>query len=212
MGFGSFGGPRHPEYPSPNSPEQFVLFFSGLCRLRFLSGIGCRIREKDDGVSSFAISSLTPCSAFEFPPPHIPFLFLGSCVRRSCCSSLLLSLSLYLVLRLRCWETPTPFEFWVSLVFPYRHDQLHLLHRPPGRVQGPRLAPLLPSLLVFALVRLCCVFALFPGGWGPPWFAFLFFSPSFSSLLGWDGVSFSVLFYFFVFLFFSGCRRALQAK
>ena len=61
-----------------------------------------------------------------------------------------ISLSLYLSPCVSSAGQPkTPFEFWVSLMFPHHHDQPHLHHRPPGRVQGPPLAH-------FAVVFLVC--------------------------------------------------------
>ena len=41
----------------------------------------------------------------------------------------------------------TSFEFWVSLVFRHHHNQPHLQHRPPGRVQGLIFAFFFPSPL-----------------------------------------------------------------
>ena len=92
----------------------------------------------------------------------------------------LFSLSSLLFLSLfRCWETETPLEFWVSLVFPHGIDQPHLLPHHHASFQGPALHPHAPSPSCFALVLdHGQVSALFPGVWSPPLLAFWRFRSS----------------------------------
>ena len=149
----------------------------GLC-MGFLSGLRSFVWVSVQvwGISDVSFvgpSSLAPCSVtlvFPLPPPP-----------KKCQVQMFDGDFLSISPHCRCWETQNSVRV-LPLMFPHRHDQPRLHCRPPGRVQGPHLAPF--PLPHWCLPRFGCVACspCFRVGGPPPLLCLCFLPLPLSSL------------------------------